>query len=433
MASKQANQLAAGATVGMASLLVGPNGAACDWHKHDDAVAAERSLVAVVHKGHDLAALIEIVPELESVFMRTAKARLLRTFIAGLLGAPAASAQAQRRIVSIADKCTLKFSRPAQVICKQGERVDGACPPVRVTSPTNQHQLVPQALMVALGRRVCAHQARFESRPNPPLAALYIVVSGSVRAISAEQMKLSHEPRTVYAGHQFGEGALLMPNAVSDSTYRAATSGCTLLVVPRFYFYQLLDKDQTLLAALHVKLLRAESSLAAILTHPRTRSAFAGFLQMVCGDHFSLDAYESMHAYAYLAPAGLNFAARTVGESIMNDFLLDACPKPVGITPETRVSLLQNIVAARGLPVASAWPPDLFAAAEAELDRLIHQEYMPKFVAHPIFEHCCMMLGNYEAEGLFPPDKLSMAKQGLAYALEGDHTVTAAAEFSLSA
>jgi len=241
------------------------------------------------------------------------------------------------------------------------------------------------------------------------------------------------EPRIIPAGHAFGEGALLMPGSVADSTYRSISAGCTLLVVPRPCFYQLLDKDMTLLAALHVKLLRGEASLKAILTHPRARAAFAGFLQKVCADYHSLDAYESMHAYARLSPAGLHHAARTVGEAIVTDFLLPSSPKPASVSEATRNTVLINLGATRGLSVQNAWPPDLFAAAEAELEELIRRHYMPQFTEHPIFEHILLLLGNYDADNLFPPDKLEHAKQMLVRALEGDLSVTAAAEHTLTA
>ena len=114
---------------------------------------------------------------------------------------------------------------------------------------------------------------------------MYIIVSGTVRAVGGTTMtlqemrqeeyaktikiagkgagrhfstigKLPGQKRSLPAGVSFGEGALLMPGAVADSTYRAASSGCTLLEVPRTYFYQMIGKDLTLVSALHIKLLR---------------------------------------------------------------------------------------------------------------------------------------------------------------------------------
>ena len=56
----RANQLGPGHTVGMAALIVGDKGAACDWHRHDDAIAAERTLVAIITKGQDLQQMLEV-------------------------------------------------------------------------------------------------------------------------------------------------------------------------------------------------------------------------------------------------------------------------------------------------------------------------------------------------------------------------------------
>ena len=131
-------------------------------------------------------------------------------------------------------------------------------------------------------------------------------------------------------GQCFGEGALLLPSSVSDSTYRAAASGCTLLEVPSIYFYQMVDKDVTLVAALHLKLLHKAARLAAILAHPRAHATFAAFLHKVACDENALDAYEGVHAYARLRnTTPLAAAARVVGESIINDFFAEDCTRPV--------------------------------------------------------------------------------------------------------
>ena len=114
-AVSRGNELGPGTAVGFAAALVGEKPSACEWHKHDDAMAAEPSHVAMIQKGADLTAALELVPSLEASLLRTAKARLLRSFGAGLLGAPAATLQTQRRLVSIADKCSLLSARPSQV------------------------------------------------------------------------------------------------------------------------------------------------------------------------------------------------------------------------------------------------------------------------------------------------------------------------------
>ena len=93
------------------------------WHAHDDAIAAEPALVAVVSQGVCLASLVATLPVYEELLLRTARARLLRTFAASKLGAQAASAQAQRRLVSISSRCRLTFAKPGRVVARQGDEI----------------------------------------------------------------------------------------------------------------------------------------------------------------------------------------------------------------------------------------------------------------------------------------------------------------------
>ena len=317
---------------------------------------------------------------------------------------------------------------------------------------------------------------------------MYIIVSGTVRAVGGTTMTLQEmrqeeyaktikiagkgagrhfstignlpgQKRSLPAGVSFGEGALLMPGAVADSTYRAASSGCTLLEVPRTYFYQMIGKDLTLVSALHIKLLRDDASLKAVLTHPRTRAAFAGFLQIICGDENSLDAYEQvssfscclaallpllpypiallpsdplldtrdqMHAYAELIPAGLNAAARTIGQTILSTFLVDTCARPIDISVQARQQLVQMLPRNMSEP----WPTDLFAGAEEELNYKIRYEYLPLFMQHPVFDSVQKLLGTYDADALFPADHLEETRRNLHKVMEGDLSLTAAAEHS---
>ena len=81
----------------------------------------------------------------------------------------------------------------------------------------------------------------------------------------------------------------------------------------------------------------------------------------------------------------------------------------MSITYETQASVLKSLSATRSLPVQHAWPPDLFKAAEEELEELIRSQYMPQFIEHPIFEHLLTMIGNYDANNLFPPEQLEHA------------------------
>lgn len=117
---------------------------------------------------------------------------------------------------------------------------------------------------------------------TPTKKAGVVLASDSASNEALGGPPLEDTTRVIIPGHCFGEGALLMRGAVCDATYKAAASGgCCLLEVPRHLFYQLLGKDRTLLAALHIKLLRTDASLAAILAHPRARAAFAGFVEKV--------------------------------------------------------------------------------------------------------------------------------------------------------
>ena len=207
----------------------------------------------------------------------------------------------------------------------------------------------------------------------------------------------------------------LSSTTVSDATYRASGSSLggdtTLLELPRALFFDLLGKDRTLLAALHIKLLREDASLSAILAHPRSRAAFAGFIERVCYDRHSLEAYEAMHAYAQLGPNGLANAARAVGKSIVNDFLREPgpAPRPIELSSDTR-SAIQETLPKKATDV---WPPNLFEAAEAELESVLRGELMPMFCGHAIFPKVLSLLGQYDAVSLFEDDNLETARDDL--------------------
>ena len=197
--------------------------------------------------------------------------------------------------------------------------------------------------------------------------------------------------------------------------------------VPAVFFYQLVHKDLTLLAALHLKLLTKEARLTAILAHPRARAAFAAFLLKVEGDQHALECYESMHSYAHIhsSKTALAAAARVVGESILSDFILEHCSRPVPLSQATRQRLYARLPRALG----EAWPADLFVDAEAELDALLRKQYMPRFMDHPVFERVLATLGSYEVERLFPSERLEAAAQDLIVALDGDLSVTCLRKF----
>lgn len=457
------NQLGPGTPVGVAAMLVGDKGAHVAWLEHDDVVAAEPSLVAVINRGADLNAFLGIIPPFEQLLQRVAKARLLRTYGAALLGAQAASAQAQRKIVSIADRCRLLQAKAQQVITTSGEEV---------------HSLhIVVAGTVRAQRKAVAHTAGGAHHASPNEEHAKPSTNGGTPAVSASpsdgggevgaagangsstqmggavragEVTVVEDTQTIAPGEAFGEGALLMRGTVCDATYRAGASGATLLQVPRHSFFELLGKDRTLLAALHIKLLRHEASLAAILAHPRARAAFAGFVERVCSDHHSLEAYaalpalplprhppalvptpprrahsslgvdgryEAMHAYAQLAPSGLAAAARTVGHAIHTEFIRHPAPRPIRLTDGTRRAV-QHRTPARD--AVDHWPSTLFAEAQAELERLLAGSFLPGFMAHAVFPHVLAMLGGYDAERLFPPGKVDEAKRDLIKAIHGD-------------
>jgi CRP-like cAMP-binding protein len=451
-ANSRGNQLGPGTPVGVATMMVGDTGAHVAWHEHDDVAAAEPSLVILVHKGLDLSSFLELLPKsMEDFLQRVARARLLRTFGASLLGPQANSAQAQRRLVSIADKCRLLHARGGEVVVHQGGDVGAlhvvVAGSVKAATVKRRKALAPAddddddgggggggggrgggAAIPVTAADADTSPAAVVQRVSAAAAAVFTPptkAGGRGMSVVSEDYPTAEETHTldriVSAGQSFGEGALLMRGAVCDATYRAAPGGATLLEVPRHLFFQMLAKDRTLLAALHIKLLQQDASLSAILAHPRARAAFAGFVEKVCSDHHALDAYEAMHAYAKLAPAHLDAAARTVGESIIHEFVREPAPRPVQLSAEARSAALSSVPSRSD----GAWPPALFHLAERELDELLRLRYMPQFMAHSVFPHVLALLGNYDAESLFPgPAALERAKGDLVKSMEGELTGT---------
>ena len=414
------NQLGPGSTIGVAAMLVGDDGAAVPWLDHDDAVTAEGAVVAIVNKGHELTQFLALLPpSSEIALQRVARARILRTFAAGMLGQAAQSAQAQRRLMSIADRCRLVFAAPGEVIVYQGAEV-GAL-----------HIVVNGAVRATTRRQMTRNGHSGAVAPNPasarPNSSLFAPAPAK-RAVQIGTAKVMHSPaaapakpevlRSITAGQAFGEAALLLRGALSDATYRAETegSGCAILEVPRHLFFQMLAKDRTLLAALHVKLLRNEASLAALLAHPIAKSAFYSFVSRMCGDSYSLIAYEAMQSYAKLGPKGFHAAAKSVGEGIVVEFLGDGA-RTLPLSNAIKEKVLSNVPKHSDV----SWPPTLFDPACVQLNAVISNDYMPRFKAHSVFHTVLEMLGSYEADALFPtPESLEAGKAELRAALIGD-------------
>ena len=59
------------------------------------------------------------------------------------------------------------------------------------------------------------------------------------------------------------------------------------------------------------------------------------------------------------------------------------------------------------------WPPNLFEAAEAELESVLRGELMPMFCGHAIFPKVLLLLGQYDAVSLFEDDNLETARDDL--------------------
>ena len=59
-----------------------------------------------------------------------------------------------------------------------------------------------------------------------------------------------------------------------------------------------------------------------------------------------------------------------------------------------------------------------------ELQQLLRGQYMPQFTQHILFSHLLRLLGQYDAESLFPPAALEQAKRDLTLSMEGELTGT---------
>lgn len=142
-----------------------------------------------------------------------------------------------------------------------------------------------------------------------------------------------------------------------------------------------------------------------------------------------------MHAYSQLTPNGLDKAARSVGESILAEYVREHAPRRIQLTEKTRRELIAfDDVRANGgrftSPMALLspssvappvkWTPSLFANAESELSARLRTEYMPMFMQHAVFDFVLRLLGAYDADNLFPPETLSTVKEDLINSMEGE-------------
>ena len=109
-----------------------------------------------------------------------------------------------------------------------------------------------------------------------PSDTFNVVLSGAV-SVERENPGFLGPPVvwTLNPGQCFGEMPLLFPGTKSVATFMVGARGCSLLTLPRHAFLALFNVNTSLLAEVHIKILRDKCTLQNVLDHRRARLLFS--------------------------------------------------------------------------------------------------------------------------------------------------------------
>ena len=350
--------------------------------------AAKRSLVALIPRSAK--ALLQSLPALEFAVMHETKRRLLETFRRESL--PFFADLSDDGLRNAAQKSTLQLNlSPNDVITEQGE-------PGR-------------AFHVVLAGSVTA--VRTPSADAPSAASRHSSSRGPFRARSASfigtpspregrgSVQVHDDPNswTLVPGQYFGEMPLIFSGTVASATYKTDVGGTILLTLPREGFHALFANDPSLLAEVHIKLLREKATLQDVLNHRRARVLFAQFLErQKYGTSNALGFYTAITRYKTVGEIeSLPHAFLAISQSIVGEFVLRHSPNAVNLTHEARTEILEAHMSG---PVS----PRLFESSAVHIFKKLQDEQLPAFYDSSLFRGLLDTLGSYSPELLSTDD-----------------------------
>lgn len=356
-----------------------------DAKRSASANAAERSLFLAVSK-ENFRSFIGVAPALEASVNSYTKTRLLERYRA--LRVPFFADMGEEHIQRASELSSLVHLQPGEIICRQGE--PGEAFYVVLDGEVRVRQ-VPSNKMVAGG----INSRRDSDDPGAARGDdLSYSSTGSVGSTSSKagggnafaDLTKAKDVDVLRSGRYFGEISVMLPDTMCTATCSAAeASKCTLLALPRAAFQQLFGHDRSLIAELHLKLMRKECALSHVLNHKLARPLFEKKLQAEYADE-ALQFYDGVAAYAQRPTAELPAAAR----ALVDEFVRKGAPQEVNIPDEQRKEILANLEA--------SCTSTLFARAQKEAYDLMARDTYRRFVREDEFQALLDTLGSYKGK-----------------------------------
>ena len=215
--------------------------------------------------------------------------------------------------------------------------------------------------------------------------------SCSGKASVVSDLSRARDVDVLRSGRYFGEIAIMLPDTMCTATCSAAERGkCTLLSLPRAAFRELFAHDASLIAELHLKLMRRECALAHVLNHKLARPLFERKLRAEYADE-ALRFFDGAAAFAQRPPAdaGLPAAAR----ALVDEFVRKGAPQEVNLPDGQRKEILASLEGGD-----CTITPTLFARAQREAYHLMARDAYRRFVREAEFQALLDTLGSYKGK-----------------------------------
>ena len=213
--------------------------------------------------------------------------------------------------------------------------------------------------------------------------------SGKASVIS--DLSRARDVDVLRSGRYFGEIAIMLPDTMCTATCSAAEHGkCTLLSLPRAAFLELFAHDASLIAELHLKLMRRECALAHVLNHKLARPLFERKLREEYADE-ALRFFDGAAAFAQRPPADAELPA--AARALVDEFVRKGAPQEVNLPDGQRKEILASLEGGD-----CTITPTLFARAQREAYHLMARDAYRRFVREAEFQALLDTLGSYKGK-----------------------------------
>ena len=217
--------------------------------------------------------------------------------------------------------------------------------------------------------------------------------SGSPSLGSAAAAARADQAYQLQPGEWFAEIPLLTNEGGYRASYRAGPHGATLLAFPRGALLTGCAADRSLIAEVHLKLLRQRCSLHHILDHRRARALFSAYLDSCrIGASHALNFYLAVRRYERVQALDLPAALLSISQSIVGEFVHSRSAHAVHLsTDDAREQIMS--ASERG-----AVPIGIFLRESTAIFEMLQVTYVEGFLASPPFLDLLRVLGAYSTE-----------------------------------